>query len=359
MINLISLRKQMFHMHQRFFLTILLAIGYSVSLFAQYTDELNSNRPGSSQGAFSVGTKVLQFEAGLSLGKEDHRLVFTETDAFMIDYAVRYGVWKEALEVSIMGSFQNNNVGDTRMTAQETSFSNFRSNTIGAKYLLFDPYLRMEKKGPNLYSWKANRKIQWADFIPAVSLYAGLNIDFIEDPEGKFVNNTRPGVNSIGLSPKVVLATQNNFVGGFVLVTNIYANRVTDDAKQYGYVVTLTHTPTSWFSIFVENEGFKGDTYADQLFRGGAAALLSPNFQVDASVLLNFKDTPNRTYGRIGVSYRIDRHEDEEFIEDKGADARKEKRDKKNKNKDAKKAKKKKRKDGVDPEQEEDDGGKL
>lgn len=358
MINLISLTKLIDCMNHRFLLSLFLFLGATVSIFAQYTDELNSNRPGSSQGAFSVGTSVLQFEAGLSIGAEDHRLLFTETDAFNIDYAVRYGVWKEEFEVSIMGSYQRNNITDTRLAGQETSFSNFRSNTIGAKYLLYDPYLKLEKKGPNIHSYHANHKIQWADFIPAVSVYAGLNIDFIEDPEGKFVNNTRPGIDDFVLSPKIVLATQNNFVGGFVLVTNIYANRVTEDSSQYGYVVTLTHTPTNWFSIFVENEGFTGDTYADQLFRGGAAALITPNFQVDASVLLNFKDTPNRTYGRIGVSYRIDRHSDDEYIEEKGADSRKKKRDQKNKNKDAKKAKKKKRKDGIDPPEEED-GGKL
>ena len=346
-------------MYQRILVSLLLILGTSVSLFGQYTDELNSNRPGSSQGAFSVGTKVLQFETGLNLGKEDHRLLFTETNALNIDYAVRYGVWKEALEVSIMGSFQRNNIVDTRNNNAST-FSNFRSNTVGVKYLIYDPYINKELKGPNLTSYHANHKTQWGDLIPAVSLYAGLNVDFIEDPEGKFVNNTRPAIENIGLSPKIVLATQNNFIGGFVFVTNIYANRVTEDAKQFGYVVTLTHTPTDWFSIFVENEGFKGDTYADQLFRGGVAALVTPDFQVDASVLLNFKDTPNRTYGRIGVSYRIDRHVDEEFIEEKGKDARKAKKDKKNKNKDAKKAKKKKRKDSMDPTDDDgEDGGKL
>ena len=354
----------MYPMNQRFLILLFLTLGTSFSVFAQYTDELNSNRPGSSQGAFAVGTNVLQFETGLSIGTEDHRLIFTDTNAFNIDYSVRYGVWKEELEVSIMGSYQRNSITDTR-DGRETTFSNFRSNTIGVKYLLYDPYIKLEKKGPNLLSYHANHKIHWADLIPAISVYAGLNVDFIEDPEGKFVNNTLPGIDETGISPKVVLATQNNFVGGFVLVTNLYANRFTEDSSQYGYVVTLTHTPTNWFSIFVENEGFSGDTYADQLFRGGAAALVTPNFQIDGSVLLNFKDTPNRTYGRLGISYRIDRHEDDEYIEEKGKDARKAKRDKKNKNKDAKKAKKKKRKDGIDPpeeeeeEEEEEDGGKL
>ena len=32
--------------------------------FGQYADQINSNRPGASIGAFSVGTRVIQFEAG-------------------------------------------------------------------------------------------------------------------------------------------------------------------------------------------------------------------------------------------------------------------------------------------------------
>ena len=39
------------------------------SIHAQYTDVINSNRPGSSQSAFSVGTNVLQFELGSYLVK--------------------------------------------------------------------------------------------------------------------------------------------------------------------------------------------------------------------------------------------------------------------------------------------------
>ena len=39
-------------------------------LFAQYTDVINSNRPGASQSAFSVGTNVLQFEIGPYLMNE-------------------------------------------------------------------------------------------------------------------------------------------------------------------------------------------------------------------------------------------------------------------------------------------------
>ena len=37
----------------------------SSCLFSQYTETINSNRPGTSHGAFSVGRDVLQFEVGL------------------------------------------------------------------------------------------------------------------------------------------------------------------------------------------------------------------------------------------------------------------------------------------------------
>jgi hypothetical protein len=293
------------------------------NISAQYTEMINTNRPGGSQGAFSVGTNVLQVETGFSYGKEKHELLKTETNGFNIDYSVRYGFWKERLEVSLMGEFQSNSVTDNRSAvAREYSLSNFKSNTLGAKYLIYDPYRKRELKGPNLYSWKANNKTQWADLIPAVSIYAGANFDFADNPftpeaEGK-------------ISPKFVLSTQNNFIGGWVFVTNIIVDRVTTDFPTYGYILTLTHATNRYFSVFLENQGLKSDFYSDQLVRGGAAALINQNLQVDFSLTYSFKDTPSKFYGRAGLAYRFDMHNKDEYLED---DAKKEMKDKKEKDK--------------------------
>lgn len=284
---------------------------------------INTNRPGGSQGAFSVGTNVLQVETGFSYGKEKHELLKTETNGFSIDYSVRYGFWKERLEVSLMGEFQSNSVTDNRSAvAREYSLSNFKSNTLGAKYLIYDPYRKRELKGPNLYSWKANNKTQWADLIPAISIYAGANFDFADNPftpeaEGK-------------ISPKFVLSTQNNFIGGWVFVTNIIVDRITTDFPTYGYILTLTHATNRYFSVFLENQGLKSDFYSDQLVRGGAAALINQNLQVDLSLTYSFKDTPSKFYGRAGLAYRFDMHNKDEYLED---DAKKEMKDKKEKDK--------------------------
>src|SRR5690606_38176052 len=240
---------------KRPFLFLLCFIAFS-NVSAQYTEMINTNRPGGSQGAFSVGTNVLQVETGFSYGKEKHELLKTETNAWAIDYSVRYGFWKERFEVSVMGEFQSNNVTNNRSSIpNEYSVSNFKSNTVGAKYLIYDPYRKRDLEGPNLYSWKANNRTQWADLIPAISIYAGANFDFTSaDQRNPFVPETESSI-----SPKLVLATQNNFIGGWVFVTNIIVDRVTTDFPTYGYILTLTHATNAYFSVFLENQGLKSD----------------------------------------------------------------------------------------------------
>ncbi len=329
---------------------------------AQYTETINSNRPGFSQGAFSVGKNVIQLEAGFGLGKEEHYIpTTTETNAFIIDYNVRYGVWKEELEISLIGAYQSNSITEINgAVSNKTKESNFTSNTIGAKYLFFDPFRKKELEKPNLYSWKANNSFHWKDLIPAISVYAGANFDSADNPlthlqDNKLTYFSTEIETGIEISPTVAIATQNNW-GSWVFVINLIGDRVTLDESSYSYILTLTHTFTQNLSAFIENQGIKSDFYADQLLRGGAAYLINKDFQIDGSILVNFKDTPSRLYGRIGISYRIDLHKQDEFIEDKGKAGRDKNKEEKGKKKD----KKKKRKDGLDFEDEggtNEDGG--
>ena len=293
------------------FLLTILALSSCFIASGQYTETINNNRPGGSQGAFSVGTNVLQFETGFGIGQEDHVLLKTQTDAFSLDYSARFGFWKEELEVILTGEFQSNSITDIRSgTTNEYDQRNFRSNTLGIKYLVYDPYIKRELNGPNLLSWKANNRFSWDELIPAISIYAGANFDS--------ANNAFTPEDPFTISPKVSIQTQNNFKSGFVLVTNIIADRFTTQTPTYGYIVTLTYCISDWFSLFAEKQGFDSDFYADNIVRFGAAALITKDWQVDASLLYSLKDTPSRTYGRIGVSYRFDFHDSDEFLEEKG-----------------------------------------
>lgn len=306
------------------FLFLLVTFSF-LNVSAQYTEIINANKPGLSQGAFAVGNKVLQVESGFSYGKEKHNLLKTDTDAFTLDYGIRYGFWKERLEVSLMGEFQWSAIENTRSAIPtKTNVSNFKSNTLGAKYLIYDPYRKRELKGPNLYSWRKNNKFQWEDLIPAVALYVGANFDFVDE------NTYNPYIpqQETTISPKFVLATQNNWIGGWVFVTNIIVDRVTTDFPTYSYIVTLTHATNDYFSVFIENQGIKSDFYSDQLLRAGAATLINENFQVDLSLTMNFKDTPSRYFARIGMAYRFDMHKSDEYLEDKQIRQDKKKADK-------------------------------
>lgn len=323
-------------------LFLLLLIAVVPVAFGQYTETINSNRPGNSQGAFAVGKNVLQLELGLGLGQENHDLLNTEAKAFSIDYGIRYGVFMERLEINAIGSYQRNNVTfNDGFVSGEFTQANFRLNSIGGKYLLYDPYRKRDLEGPNLYSWKANNSFQWRDLIPAISVYAGANFDFEDNP---FTPE-----DELTISPRIAIITQNNFIGGWVFVTNIVIDRVSTEFPSYSYLLTLTHAFNEKFSAFLENEGIKSDFYADQLFRGGAAYLFNEDFQLDASFLLNWKDTPTRTFFKVGASYRFDMHGSDEYLEEEGPDGQPI-----NKKERKKRKKRRKRKDDVEVE---DDGG--
>ncbi|HLU51125.1 MAG TPA: transporter [Flavobacteriaceae bacterium] len=284
------------------FYTAAALIVFATTLHAQYTDIINSHRPGTSQGAFAVGYNVIQAEVGLTFGKDKHDLLQTESNVFSTDYTIRYGLLYERLEVNITGQYLSENVTDNSgLVPYDYKQSNFRSNTIGAKFLLYDPYKERDKEGPNLYSWRANNKFRWRELIPAVSVYGGVNLDTKDNP---FLPPDD------GMTYKALVSTQINMEGAFVFVTNIIADRITSEYPTYSYILTLTHAFNPRFSAFVENQGIMSDWYADQLFRFGAAYLFSPDFQVDILATTNFKDTPSKFYVSAGVSYRYDMHTD-------------------------------------------------
>jgi hypothetical protein len=285
---------------QLLLLTCLLA---SSVCFSQYTEVINSNRPGLSKSAFSVGTNVLQFEFGPYIVSEEHTPLRNEVSGFGADFSARYGLLFEQLEINIEGTYQNDTFTDNRSAIPfETSRSNFKSVALGAKYLVYDPYKNAEDEKPNLYSYHANRKFKWKELIPAVAVYAGVNFDSKNNPY------TAAGVE--GISPKVMVATQNNFVGGWVLVTNFVKDRIGSDQSGFQYLITLTKSINQKWVVFGETQGIKSDFYADNLFRFGGAYLMSKDFQLDTALTLNTKDTPSILNISLGASYRFDFHED-------------------------------------------------
>ncbi|WP_027136494.1 transporter [Gaetbulibacter saemankumensis] len=305
-----------------FFLISLL----SINAFSQYTDVINSNRPGVSRSAFSVGTNVLQFEAGPYFLKEKRTPATAyEVSGFGVDFAARYGLFFEQLELNIEGTYQNDTKTYATTIIEEVDRANFKFLAIGAKYLIYDPYKNTERDKPNLYSWKANHSFKWNSLIPAVSLYAGVNYDTKDNPY------TAYGIE--GFSPKVLIATQHNFNGGWVFVMNFIKDRIGTDQSDFQYILTLTHSFSPKWVIFGETQGIKSDFYADNLIRFGGAYLLSKNFQLDTALTLNTKDTPSIFNVNFGMSYRLDFHQDPEIDNGTSAEDEGKRRSRRNRNK--------------------------
>lgn len=263
--------------------------------YGQHTDEINSNRPGETMSAFAVGKSVIQVESGIYGIKEDHSIQNYNANGFGIDMTLRYGFLLEKLEVIADFQYQYEQFNAPMVSYKKTDF---RQTVLGAKYLLYDPFKNYEKKA-NVFSWKANHKFNWRQFIPAVSIFAGANFIMKDNPYYFSPESA--------ISPKVILIAQNHLGdGSWVFITNIIADYIGTDYPSYGYGITLTKGLSQKWSGFVESQGYKSDFYSDIIFRGGAAYLLTKDMQLDASIGSSIKDTPSMIYGGIGFSWRYD-----------------------------------------------------
>lgn len=276
--------------------------------FSQYTDVINSNRPGLSVSAYAVGKNVLQLESGLFYEQQDHSVLNTQSNLVGTDISLRYGLLFEQLEINWEASFLNQDITFTDFSISD-SYTDFRRNRIGLKYLIYDRY---KKDKPNLYSWRANNVFQLKNLIPSISVYAGATFALGDNPF--YVGDPT-------ISPRAMIATQSRLSPRFVLISNLAYDRIGTDYPEMSYLLSLSHAfrNPKW-SVFVENQGIKSDRYSDVLLRGGVAHLFNENLQVDFNLGASFKNTPSRILVTGGISYRFDFHKDKpKAIEDQNA----------------------------------------
>ena len=282
-----------------FFIVFILKFDFGHS---QYTEIINSNRPGNSSGAFSVGKNILQIENGFYITNEKHNLLNYKTKGFGLDFKLRYGLLYEKLELIIDGVFQADEFNDFRYNPTNTyNRKNFKKFQLGAKYLIFDPKKGLEDK-PNVYSYWANRKFNFKNLIPAISAYIGVNFDTS--------NNPYTSSQIKGLSPSLAVFTQSNITNRSVMITNLMFERIGTSQNDFEYIVSLTYAFNENFIGFIETHGIKSDFYAENKFSFGLAHLFSDNLQIDLGTTLNFKDTPQINYINLGLSYRLNLYSD-------------------------------------------------
>jgi len=280
---------------KRLFWLILIATN-TQNFYSQYTDVINSNRPGESFGAFSVGRNVIQIESGLSYIYEKHDNIDAQINGIFTDLDIRYGFWREELEFIADLQYQTD-----RLKIDSTTSINrnaFKTSQFGFKYLVYDPYKNYTEK-VDIFSWNANQKFKWRQLIPAVAIYTGANINLTKDNPYLFENEEN-------ISAKAMISLQNHFPKEWVSVINFSVDRIGTDYMTYGGILTTTKTFNKRWSGFAEIQAYKNDYMNDFVTRTGSAYLLHRNLQVDISIGKNFNRDRDIIYGGIGVSWRLD-----------------------------------------------------
>ena len=299
------------------YITFFLIVVNCFSINSQYTETINSNRPGLSHGAFSIGKNVLQFELGYK--KSNYENSYYNNSKILenkISYTIRYGFLNNKLEVFLDGSYNDNTVTDN---IKKNNYNNsfLGKQTLGFKFLVFDPFKNKKWHSVNLLSWKKNRNIKLTDFIPAFSVYTGLNYipaktNSFDDPFSIFKKGSVFEINEKSVNSKVGLITQNHFLGKWVLVNNISLDRLGTSYSILNLITTLTHNyKNPRWSSFLEFETFKNDIYSDNYYKFGTAYLFNNDLQIDSSFGFNSKKTPSNFYVGLGISTRFDWYEDE------------------------------------------------
>ncbi|QTD37201.1 transporter [Polaribacter batillariae] len=267
------------------------------SLYAQYTDVINSNKPGFSESPYSVGSGVYQFESNLFFRNTSIERTFTRPQSFGIDVLFRTSFFLERLELNTQFSYQKDKVAFKNIFTSHYFTSGFGKMTIGAKYLVFQQ--EYEDKSKEVRSWKRRHAFDMKRLVPSVSIYLGMNTDFVND-----IYKTG------GITPKVGLLLQNNLTRDFNVITNVYYDKIGSDFAEFSYIITATQNFSDQWSAFFENQTIYQKYQTNTNLGAGLAYLYNRDLQINASGRLLLEGKAQGFYAGLGVSYRINNHED-------------------------------------------------
>ena len=273
----------------------------SVMVFAQYTEVINSNKPGFSESPYSVGKGVYQFESNIFLRNTSISTTFSKPQSLGIEMLFRTSFFLDKLELNAQLTYQKDKIAFKNIITSHYFTSGLSRMTIGAKYLVYQQTYKDKSK--EIRSWKRRNAFDITRLIPSVAVYLGMNTDFVND-----IHKTG------SITPKVGVLLQQNLTQDFNVITNFYYDNIGTDFAQYSYIITLTQSFSNRWSAFFENQ-MVIQKYQNNINLGaGLAYLYNRNLQFNTSARLIFEGKTQGYYAGLGVSYRIDKHQDP-FIE--------------------------------------------
>ncbi|SDS21500.1 Putative MetA-pathway of phenol degradation [Polaribacter sp. KT25b] len=276
--------------------SLLFLLGFC-SIYGQYTEVINSNKPGFSESPYSVGKGVYQFESNLFLRNNNIEPTFSVPNSFGFDMLFRTSLFFEKLELNTHVSYQKDKIVPNDISIPDYSTSGFREFTIGAKYLIFQQ--EYKDKSKEIRSWKRKHAFDINRLTPSIAIYVGINTDFIND------------IYKMGsISSKIGLLFQQDLSTDFNLVSNFYYDKIGTEFFDYSFIITATYTFGNRWSTFFENQTEFQEHQNTTNFGTGLAFLYNKNLQINSSARYYLDGREQGFYAAFGVSYRIDKHKD-------------------------------------------------
>jgi len=281
---------------------------------AQYTDIINSNRPGFTNSPFSVGSNVYQIEGGLFYKKAQLKRGFSNPSTFGSSLSFRFSKFKEKLEFNLNLDYSRERLAYTQFVTTYYNTSGFSKAVIGAKYLLYKA--KYADKSKEVRSWKKRMAFDKKRLIPSVGVYVGANLPILND----FYSNE--------FSPKIAIYLQNNITNRYIVLTNFILDKMGAQYASFSFILTQTYELNEKYSIFIDilNKNYSNFNNEFQL-AGGVAYLKNKNLQFDASARLLIQNNSTNPYFSLGVAWRLDNHilklkekSDENFLNGKNYD---------------------------------------
>ncbi|MGV6845193.1 MAG: transporter [Lutibacter sp.] len=282
-------------------------------IYAQYTEIINSKRPGFSESPYGVGTNIYQFETGFFYQNNASNNTNPILKTIGGNLFFRVGKLNEKLEFNAQIAYAKQNIYDygdinhhinpleefnNSLAKSTKNISGIQQLTVGAKYLLYEQ--KYTDKSKEIRSWKRKMAFDKKRLIPSIGVYAGINTNFL----GKDFKDK-------SISYKAAILLQNDFSERLVVLTNLIANNITSDLNNYAYIITMTYAINKKWSYFIENEGIYSKLGSPNYnFGVGGAYLYSNNLQFDASIRSNLLNNYGNMYLSFGASYRLDKHKD-------------------------------------------------
>jgi hypothetical protein len=274
---------------------------------AQYTDIINSNRPGLSESPFSVGLKVLQIESGLRSSFFKDQKINNSLKNRRFEQQFRFGLITERLEFSVT-TFQDFNSVSNDLYDDIGYFGYGLS--AGTKFLIYKHNIEdtYEDKLEKMRSWNRKSEFDWNRLIPSVGISVSGTFD-ISPPELPIINAYDPYNPSALSSFQVALLLQNDLNNYWSVNTNFIYERTFYSENRFFGVMSSNYVVNKRWAVFAEGRGQLKPHFQVEA-EAGAAYLFNTNLQIDGGIHTGFTSQGTILGFSTGFTWRIDNHVD-------------------------------------------------